>query len=192
MRPRILIAADEADGVHWRVGYNNFYVITRYNHSAAVRHGGVRARRRGQAAGSRDRRAASRRCARRPAQGHERSARTRRSNSSRSAIVGLLSGCFSAPQRATSRAPAPAAPPPAPRRRSRASPERCPTRCRASSRARPTAIRRSTKSSASAITCCPRAPITSSAAWPPGTGRASTDTNLDPRALRHVRHDGRA
>jgi membrane-bound lytic murein transglycosylase B len=23
-----------ADGVHWRVGYNNFYVITRYNHSA--------------------------------------------------------------------------------------------------------------------------------------------------------------
>jgi membrane-bound lytic murein transglycosylase B len=32
--PALLIAADEADGVHWRVGYNNFYVITRYNHSA--------------------------------------------------------------------------------------------------------------------------------------------------------------
>jgi membrane-bound lytic murein transglycosylase B len=32
--PTILIAADEADGVRWRVGYNNFYVITRYNHSA--------------------------------------------------------------------------------------------------------------------------------------------------------------
>jgi membrane-bound lytic murein transglycosylase B len=32
--PTILIAADESDGVHWRVGYNNFYVITRYNHSA--------------------------------------------------------------------------------------------------------------------------------------------------------------
>ncbi|HXP64166.1 MAG TPA: lytic murein transglycosylase B [Steroidobacteraceae bacterium] len=31
--PAILIAADESDGVHWRVGYNNFYVITRYNHS---------------------------------------------------------------------------------------------------------------------------------------------------------------
>ena len=31
--PALLIAADEADGVHWRVGYNNFYVITRYNHS---------------------------------------------------------------------------------------------------------------------------------------------------------------
>jgi membrane-bound lytic murein transglycosylase B len=31
--PAMLIAADEADGVHWRVGYNNFYVITRYNHS---------------------------------------------------------------------------------------------------------------------------------------------------------------
>lgn len=30
----MLIAADEADGVHWRVGYNNFYTITRYNHSA--------------------------------------------------------------------------------------------------------------------------------------------------------------
>jgi membrane-bound lytic murein transglycosylase B len=30
----LLIAVDEADGVHWRVGYNNFYVITRYNHSA--------------------------------------------------------------------------------------------------------------------------------------------------------------
>jgi membrane-bound lytic murein transglycosylase B len=29
----VLIAADEADGVHWRVGYNNFYVITSYNHS---------------------------------------------------------------------------------------------------------------------------------------------------------------
>jgi membrane-bound lytic murein transglycosylase B len=32
--PVILIAVDEADGIHWRVGYNNFYVITRYNHSA--------------------------------------------------------------------------------------------------------------------------------------------------------------
>lgn len=31
--PAILVAADEADGVHWRVGYNNFYVVTRYNHS---------------------------------------------------------------------------------------------------------------------------------------------------------------
>ena len=26
--PAILIAADEPDGVHWRVGYNNFFVIT--------------------------------------------------------------------------------------------------------------------------------------------------------------------
>jgi membrane-bound lytic murein transglycosylase B len=32
--PAILIAADDTDGVHWRVGYNNFFVITRYNHSA--------------------------------------------------------------------------------------------------------------------------------------------------------------
>jgi membrane-bound lytic murein transglycosylase B len=32
--PALLIAADESDGVHWRVGYNNFYVLTRYNHSA--------------------------------------------------------------------------------------------------------------------------------------------------------------
>jgi membrane-bound lytic murein transglycosylase B len=32
--PAVLIAADEPDGIHWRVGYNNFYVITRYNHSA--------------------------------------------------------------------------------------------------------------------------------------------------------------
>jgi membrane-bound lytic murein transglycosylase B len=32
--PTLLIAMDETDGVHWRVGYNNFYVITRYNHSA--------------------------------------------------------------------------------------------------------------------------------------------------------------
>ncbi|MDP9010615.1 MAG: lytic murein transglycosylase B [Pseudomonadota bacterium] len=32
--PAILIAADETDGVRWRVGYNNFFVITRYNHSA--------------------------------------------------------------------------------------------------------------------------------------------------------------
>ena len=32
--PALLIAADDDDGVHWRVGYNNFYVITRYNHSA--------------------------------------------------------------------------------------------------------------------------------------------------------------
>jgi membrane-bound lytic murein transglycosylase B len=32
--PAMLIAADEMDSVHWRVGYNNFYVITRYNHSA--------------------------------------------------------------------------------------------------------------------------------------------------------------
>jgi membrane-bound lytic murein transglycosylase B len=32
--PALLIAADDTDGTHWRVGYNNFYVITRYNHSA--------------------------------------------------------------------------------------------------------------------------------------------------------------
>jgi membrane-bound lytic murein transglycosylase B len=32
--PALLIAADEVDGVHWRVGYSNFYAITRYNHSA--------------------------------------------------------------------------------------------------------------------------------------------------------------
>ena len=31
--PALLIAADEIDGVHWRVGYTNFFVITRYNHS---------------------------------------------------------------------------------------------------------------------------------------------------------------
>jgi membrane-bound lytic murein transglycosylase B len=32
--PAQAIAADEPDGVRWRVGYTNFYVITRYNHSA--------------------------------------------------------------------------------------------------------------------------------------------------------------
>lgn len=32
--PALLLAVDQTDGVHWRVGYNNFYVITRYNHSA--------------------------------------------------------------------------------------------------------------------------------------------------------------
>ena len=32
--PALAIAADEPDGAHWRVGYRNFYVITRYNHSA--------------------------------------------------------------------------------------------------------------------------------------------------------------
>ena len=31
--PAVLIAEDESDGAHWRVGFNNFYVITRYNHS---------------------------------------------------------------------------------------------------------------------------------------------------------------
>jgi membrane-bound lytic murein transglycosylase B len=31
--PALLIAADEPDGTRWRVGFNNFYVITRYNHS---------------------------------------------------------------------------------------------------------------------------------------------------------------
>jgi len=32
--PALLIAVDQTDGVHWRVGYENFYAITRYNHSA--------------------------------------------------------------------------------------------------------------------------------------------------------------
>jgi len=32
--PAMLIAVDQADGVHWRVGFENFYAITRYNHSA--------------------------------------------------------------------------------------------------------------------------------------------------------------
>lgn len=30
----LLIAVDGSDGIHWRVGYENFYAITRYNHSA--------------------------------------------------------------------------------------------------------------------------------------------------------------
>ena len=50
--PALLIAADEADGVHWRVGYNNFYVITRYNHSALYAMAVYRTRRGGQAAQS--------------------------------------------------------------------------------------------------------------------------------------------
>lgn len=32
--PAMLIAVDQVDGVHWRVGFENFYAITRYNHSA--------------------------------------------------------------------------------------------------------------------------------------------------------------
>jgi membrane-bound lytic murein transglycosylase B len=32
--PALLVAVDDADAARWRVGYNNFYVITRYNHSA--------------------------------------------------------------------------------------------------------------------------------------------------------------
>jgi membrane-bound lytic murein transglycosylase B len=31
--PALLIAADDADTVRWRIGFHNFYVITRYNHS---------------------------------------------------------------------------------------------------------------------------------------------------------------
>jgi membrane-bound lytic murein transglycosylase B len=31
--PAQIIAVDQADGVHWRIGYKNFYVITRYNRS---------------------------------------------------------------------------------------------------------------------------------------------------------------
>ncbi len=31
--PALLVAADQADGAHWRVGYGNFYAITRYNRS---------------------------------------------------------------------------------------------------------------------------------------------------------------
>ena len=31
--PALMIALDEEGGVHWRVGYPNFYAITRYNHS---------------------------------------------------------------------------------------------------------------------------------------------------------------
>jgi membrane-bound lytic murein transglycosylase B len=32
--PAQVIAVDQADGVFWRIGYKNFYVITRYNRSA--------------------------------------------------------------------------------------------------------------------------------------------------------------
>ena len=31
--PAVLIAADDNDVVRWRIGFHNFYVITRYNHS---------------------------------------------------------------------------------------------------------------------------------------------------------------
>jgi hypothetical protein len=41
----MLIAADFPDGVHWRVGLQQLLrAITRYNHSAFVRHGGRGAR----------------------------------------------------------------------------------------------------------------------------------------------------
>ena len=39
--PALLIAADEPDGVHWRVGYNNFYRHHPLQPQRAVRHGGV-------------------------------------------------------------------------------------------------------------------------------------------------------
>jgi membrane-bound lytic murein transglycosylase B len=33
-QPAFMIAVDRPDGLYWRVGFKNFYVITRYNHSA--------------------------------------------------------------------------------------------------------------------------------------------------------------
>jgi membrane-bound lytic murein transglycosylase B len=32
--PAFLVAVDRPDGLYWRVGFRNFYVITRYNHSS--------------------------------------------------------------------------------------------------------------------------------------------------------------
>ena len=172
--PALLIAADEADGVHWRVGYNNFYVITRYNHSAlyamAVYELAAAVKQRilshdapATGAGAADRcsvaavNAAAWPCRACSVLGW-RAARAR----------GVL--CDAAAAHARTAAPAGAGR--AAGRAAAAGP--CPMPCRASSRARATAIRRSTMCSASATTCSPRASATWSAASPPGMAPAFT------------------
>ena len=209
MRRPLLIAADEADGVHWRVGYNNFYRHHTLQPQRAVRDGGVRTGRGGQAAGSDER------CAtpgdsptrssplrpvpsprpvatarRGPARSHD-GPRSRRFRLQRRRARWRLSGCSQRAEagRCTIAHPRLASAAPAPAQAA----GQCRTPCRASSRVRATAIRRFTTSSASAITCCPRASgyvERGVASWyGPGFHK---DPHLDRRTLRYVRHDSGA
>ena len=205
--PALLIAVDEADGVHWRVGYNNFYVITRYNHSAlyamavyelaaavkqrvlvndAPRHRPPHRRRTAAAPPRQPPAPPPPHRAVNAARAAGRLARLAAVNAARHSCRGLLPH---APDRLL--------PPPgqrARRRRRRPPPPQAPCRMpfRASSPGRATAIRRSTMSSASATTSCPRARLWERGrrllVWP----RLPQGADLDRRALRHVRHDRRS
>ena len=173
--PALLLDAERQDGPAYRVGFHNFYVITRYNTSpryamavhdlaAGGRAGPGRPRcprlprpdRR--AAPRRERRAHRLGCVLRAAAGRLLARRP-----SRRQLPGAGARCTARPAGA-----------PAGRRGHRPTPTPSRTRCPGPSRAARTAIRPSTMSSASATSCCPRRRATWSAASPPGTGRPST------------------
>ncbi len=159
--PAMLVPAQFEQSIGWRVGYQNFYVITRYNRSTLY---AMAVHELAQAIARRYRAA--------EAQGKQVLMRL----AAMLACAALLAACGAPPKRSAppARTQVPSPGPNVPRhhhRRAISNPY--PTQCRGSSRAAPAAIRFPMKSSAGGMCCSPAPRATRSAASPHGTGRIS-------------------
>ena len=173
--PALLLSAEQPDGPAYRVGFHNFYVITRYNAQRPLRHGGARP-----GPGAEPARGAGERAARPPRRDRTAPPCPPGGRARRAARGRLLAWRRTARSPPCRRHPWRRRPPPPPA--DAANRAGCGAARRAAQRARQPAVLRRARAALLRARRVPRA--TSSAASPPGTDPASTAAA--PRAARRT------